>query len=174
MFKKLLVFVALVAVGAASYLGARAYFSSEDPATETATFNAGTISINLAKHDGYNEVPFVLNNWMPGQEQDVVFDVVNTSTVPVTLSGEVNGTWGGDLGDQMVYVLSANYWSDSAGDWLSLNHTGHGTFTYDNPIAANGGILTIKMRAQFDPAAGNDFQGKTYTATLNVTAHQVE
>jgi len=170
MLKKLLFVVALVAVGAASYGVARAYFSKEAPVSN-ATFKAGTINIDLAQHAGYNEVPFSMENWMPGQTQDVVVDVVNTSTVPVTLSGHVDGTWGGTLGDQMVHVIAANYWNGSS--WALLDTTGNGTFTYAGPVPANGGIATLRMTAKFEPEAGDVFQGETYTAAIHVTAEQV-
>lgn len=179
MLKKLLLIVALVAVGAVSYGVVRAYFSSKTPATSNATFQAGTIDINIEKHDGYNEVPFSMQNWMPGQTQMVVFDIRNTSTVPVTLSGIVNGTWGAALGDQLVHVTGAWYWDDSA--WAPLAADTHGTFTYADyaspavlkDVPANGGVVTMRMEATFDPAAGNEFQGETYTAEIQVTATQV-
>jgi len=177
MFRKLLLIVAFVAVGAGSYGIARALFTSKVPATSNASFTAGTIEINIEKHGGYNEVPFSMTNWMPGQKQMVVFDVRNSSTVPVTLSGEVNGAWvgndslGNPLGDQLVYVTAADYWNGS--DWVPLSTTGHGTFTYNGPVQANGGIVTMRMEATFDASAGNEFQGKTYSADINVTATQV-
>ena len=170
MFKRLLLIVAFVAVGAGAYGVARAYFSSKEPATSSATFQAGTINIDIAKHDGYNEVPFSMTNWMPGQTQDVVFDVVNTSTVPVTLSGHVDGAWGGTLGDQKVSVISATYWNGS--DWAPLSADSHGTFTYGDSVSSNGAV-TMKMTAKFDESAGNEFQGQTYTANIFVTAEQV-
>lgn len=172
MFKKLLIAVALVAVGAGTYGVARAYFSSQAP-VQTASFKAGTIDIDLAQHTGYNAVPFSMENWMPGQTQDVVVDVVNSSTVPVTLSGMVSGTWGGTLGDQMVRVIAAAYWNDPTSTWEPLAADSHGTFTYAGPVPANGGVVTIRMTALFDPLAGNDFQGQTYSANIEVTAEQV-
>lgn len=171
MIKKLLIVAALLAVGATTYGIARAYFTSKVPATSNATFTAGTIDINIQQHDGYNAVPFTLTNWMPGQTQDVVFDVRNTSTVPVTLSGHVDGTWGNGLGDKMVHVIAADYWNGSG--WAALSADTHGTFTFAGPVAENGGIVTMRMTAQFDPAAENDLQGETYSANIFVTAEQV-
>ena len=171
MLKKLLFLLALVAVGAGTYGIARAYFSSKAPAVGTATFQAGTIDINIEKHAGYNEVPFSMTNWMPGQTQEVVFDVKNTSTVPVTLSGLINGTWGDSLGDQKVSVIGADYWDGLA--WTPLTFDSHGNFTYDGPVPANGGVVTMRITAKFDESAGNEFQGQTYSAELQVTASQV-
>ena len=178
MFKKLLLTAAIVAVGAGSFMIARAYFSSATPATSHADFTAGTININLQQHEGYNSVPFNMENWMPGQKQMVVFDVRNTSTVPVTLSGIVNGTWSNNLGDHYVHVTKADYWNGS--DWMPLNADEHGTFTYADfgtsilkEVPANGGIVTLRMEASFDKEAGNEYQGKTYTATIQVTGTQV-
>lgn len=175
MLKKLLVIVAVVAIGATAYGVARAYFSS--PATSTAALTAGTININIEGHGGgYNAVPFSMTNWMPGQTQDVVFDVKNNSTVPVTLAGEVSGTWG-ELGDHFVSVQSADYWNGSA--WTPLNADSHGTFTYADYGSSTlinvpaGGTATMRMTAKFDPAATNDYQGKTYSATIKVTGTQV-
>lgn len=177
MFKKLLFLVALVAVGVASYGIARAYFSSKEPATSTATFQAGTIDINIEKHNGYNDVPFSMTNWMPGQTQEVVFDIRNTSTVPVTLSGVVNGEWDNGLGDHFVSVVGADYWD---GSWKPLDADSHGTFTYADSgssvlkeVPANGGVVTMRMIAKFSGDAGNDYQGRTYTAEIQVTATQV-
>jgi hypothetical protein len=177
MFRKLLLIVAFVAAGAGAYGIARAYFSNQIPASSTATFNTGSISINIGPHS-QNDVPFVLDNWMPGDTQEVVFDVNNTSTVPVTLSGSVNGTWGDPLGDQMVYVIAADYWNGSA--WRGLSTSGHGTFVYadrDNPSillqVPSGGSVSLRMTGEFDKNADNRFQNKTYTATLFVTAEQV-
>jgi len=175
MFRKLLLIVAFVAVGAGAYGVARAYFSSQAP-VKTATFQAGTININLEQHPGYNSVPFSMQNWMPGQTQDVVVDVVNNSTVPVTLTGGINGTWGTALGDHFVSVVGAYYWGNS--DWVALtDYDSHGNFVYGitdgSPIPA-GGLVTMKMRAKFDENAGNEYQNQTYSADIVVTAHQVE
>jgi len=178
MLKKLIIVVSLIAIGIASYGIARAYFSSKTPATSTATFQAGTIDINIAQHDGYNAVPFSMTNWMPGQKQEVVFDVVNSSTVPVTLSGVVNGTWG-TLGDHFMKVTRAEYWDGSG--WTALAADEHGTFTYADlasptvlkEVPANGGVVTMMMEATFDKDAGNEYQGETYTAEIQVTATQV-
>jgi len=176
MLKKLLLAVALVAVGAGSYGVARAYFSSKTPVASTASFTAGSISINIGAHS-QNAVPFVLNNWMPGDTQEVVFDINNTSTVPVTLTGLVNGTWGNVLGDQMVHVIGADYWNGS--EWKSLATIGNGTFTYADfgtsvlkEVPANGSV-SLRMTAEFDKDADNKFQGETYVAELQVTASQV-
>jgi hypothetical protein len=49
----------------------------------------------------------------------------------------------------------------------------NGTFSYAGPVPANGGIVTMRMKARFESEAGNDFQGKTYTASIFVTAHQI-
>jgi len=173
MFKKLLILVAFVAVGLASYGIARAYFSSKAPATGTATFQAGTIDINIQQHPGYNSVPFSMTNWMPGQTQDVVFDVVNSSTVPVNLVGSIDGTWGGTLGDKEVHVMGGYYWDGS--DWAPLNIDSHGNIVYDDPSGKLGAgeTATMKITAKFEETAGNEFQGETYTATLKVLAVQV-
>jgi len=176
--KNLLITLAFVVIGVGSYGIARAYFSSIEPAHSTATFQAGTITIDIAQHNGYNTVPFSMTNWMPGQTQDVVFDVVNSSTVPVTLSGLVNGTWGDALGDHYVSVIGADYWDGSG--WSALNADTHGTFNYADygssvlkEVPGNGGVVTFRMTAKFDENAGNEYQGQTYTADLYVTATQV-
>lgn len=178
MFKRLLLTAVIVAVGAGSFMVARAVFSTTSPATSSAEFKAGTININLQQHEGYNSVPFSMDNWMPGQKQLVVFDVRNTSTVPVTLSGVVNGTWGNSLGDHFVNVIDADYWNGT--DWMPLAADMHGTFTYADlgslvlkEVPANGGIVTLRMEASFDINAGNEFQGQTYTADIQVTGTQV-
>jgi hypothetical protein len=111
-----------------------------------------------------------LTNWMPGDEAWVAYDVRNTSTVPVTLTGYINGTWGAPLGDQMVHVVAAQYWDGST--WQNMAAP-NGTFSYAGPVPANGGIVTMRMKARFESEAGNDFQGKTYTASIFVTAHQI-
>lgn len=178
MLRKLFIAVALVAVGAASYGVARAYFTSITPAESSASFTAGSININVGPHNGYNAVPFELSNWMPGDTQKVVFDINNTSTVPVTLAGEVSGTWGEELGDTLVYVTAVEYWDGA--NWQNMATTGHGTFTYANASTPStllqvpaGGAATVRMTAEFDESADNKYQGKTYTANLSVTASQV-
>ncbi|MFA6423543.1 MAG: hypothetical protein WCW17_03795 [Patescibacteria group bacterium] len=115
---------------------------------------------------------------MPGQTQDVVVDVRNNSTVPVTLTGHIDGTWENGMGDQYVKVIAADYWD---GGWKTLAADSHGTFTYadfDTPttlkqVPANGGVVTLRMTAKFDENAGNEYQGKTYSAGIFVTASQV-
>ena len=177
MFKKLLFVVALLAVGAGSYGLARALFdNSRAPATSSASFTAGTINVSI-ETDGTNAVPFTLANWMPGQKQMVVFNVKNNSTVPVTLSGVVNGTWG-TLGDHFVSVTKAEYNNGSV--WAQMATTGHGTFTYADASTSStlievpaGGAARIRMEASFDINATNEYQGETYTADLFVTATQV-
>ena len=176
MFKKLLFFVALAAVGVGSYGIARALFSnSNDPAHSTATFTAGTISIDLTNHDG--STPFHLDNWMPGDKTWVAYDVKNNSTVPVTLSGHIDGTWGSVLGDHFVNVTDAEYWD---GSWKTLAADSHGTFTYADASSPGlliqlpaGSTVTMRMEASFDSAATNEYQGQTYTADIFVTATQV-
>ena len=174
MFKKLLILVAFVAVGAGSYGIARALFdNSETPATSAATFTAGTINIDLANHDG--TTPFHLDNWMPGDTKWVAYDVKNNSPVPVTLSGHIDGSW--DNGkDEYVHVIGAQYWN---GSWKDLNADSHGTFTYADASSPGtliqlpaGGSVTLRMNAQFDLGATNEYQGRTYTANIYVKATQ--
>lgn len=178
MFRKLLLIVAFVAVGAGSYGIARALFSnSDDPAKSSATFTAGEININI-ESDGTNAVPFSLSNWMPGNKQMVVFNVKNNSTVPVTLAGVVNGAWGNGLGDHFVYVTKAEY--DNGAIWAGMATTGNGTFTYADVSTPStlievpaSGVARIRMEATFDVNATNEYQGETYKADLIVTATQV-
>lgn len=175
MFKKLLFLVALVAVGAGSYGIARAYFSNiGTPATGTAEITAGTVSVSIANHDG-SSMPFTITNMMPGDQKDVVFDVVNTSSVSVNLVGAINGSWGDALGDKMMHIVGAQYWDGSA--WAGINSWDeHGNFKLEDAtdgfVPANQRVA-IKLTAGFDKEAGNDLQGGTYAAVLRVVAVQV-
>ena len=180
MFKKLLIVVALVAVGVASYGIVRAYFSKEVAATP-ATFTAGTINIDIAKNDANSSASVGLNNWMPGDTSWVAYDVKNNSTVPVTLSGHVDGAWdfwAYGTNDRLVTVTGAQYWDGS--NWQELNANPHGSFTYADArwpgtliqLPVNG-TVTMRMQAAFNVNAENDYQGHVYTANVFVTAHQV-
>ena len=178
MFRKLLLIVAFVAVGAGAYGVARAYFNTEKQAPSS-VLTAGTISIDLAKNDANSSASVALDNWMPGDTAWVAYDVKNTSTVPVTLSGHVDGLWNVAVGgeyDRLVNIVDAQYYD---GGWKTLNANSHGSFTYadfgstDLKALPVGATVTMRMQALFNTAAENDYQGKIYTANVFVTAHQV-
>ncbi len=178
MFKIFKSLFAIIAVGAIAISSTGAYFTKEVTLPSAAAITAGSISINIGAND-QNEVPFKMDNWMPGQTQEVVFNVNNTSTVPVTLSGLVNGKWDNGL-DEYVSVTEAEYWDGTA--WQKLATTGHGTFTYANRNDASGVLLAVpandhvslRMTALFSTDATDLYQGRTYSADLVVTASQVK
>jgi spore coat-associated protein N len=147
--------VAAVA-GGATY----AWFTSQANMNNN-TFSAGTLSISLSNPNG--SLPFTITNWAPGKTTELRLDVKNTGTLDAKVTGTVSGTWDGGLGDHYVSVKSIEYWNGTA--WVSAS---------PNLLIGAGQTLPIKAVVEFNSAAGNDYQGRTYWASFSVNATQPE
>lgn len=176
----------LVTAGAAAALliGATfAYFSAKDTSTGN-TLGTGTLTIDILDQNADTDFASEAlgTNWQPGETRLVNFDVKNTGTLPVNLRGFATGTWGyTSLDNQnMVKVTKVEAWNGS--DWTTLlSSSGITGYFYYSPNGSNaslyevaaGGRAQLQLSVTLDPLAGNDFQTKTFTATLQAEGKQI-
>jgi len=170
---------ALVLVGGATF----AFFS--DVGTSSGNvFGAGTLNVDITDQNA--DTPFegeaIVSNWAPGETAFVNFDVKNVGTLPVNLRGFSTGTWGNlDLDSQnMVKVIQVERWDGS--NWVNIqsNSSGITGYFYWSPDGTNNVLYTLnsddraqlRLTVELDADAGDDFQGQTFTASLQAEAKQ--
>jgi len=184
MNSKILLSGATAAAAAALIIGATfAYFSDTETSTGN-TFTAGTLDVEIT--DQNLDTPFqdeiLVTNWAPGEERFVNFDVKNFGSLPVNLRGFAAGTWN-DSGldaQNRVKVVKVERWDGSTWANIMTNPGGITGYFYWSPDGTNTSLYTLnsgdraqlRLTVKFDEGAGNDFQGKTFTASLQVEAKQ--
>ena len=176
--KSLSLVVAVAAVaGGATY----AYFSAT--ATASGTINTGTITVSLLNQNSETEFsPFTISNMYPGSTKQVEFDVKNTSSADkISIRGAAYGTWAGSFetnftpDNTLLKIVQVERYNGSG--WTTLIGDGNtaitGLFTDPYDVDTNGRAqyrLTVKL----DGAAGNEYQNKTYNASIKIQAKQGE
>jgi hypothetical protein len=109
----------------------------------------------------------------------VNFDVKNTGSLPMNIRGFATGSWNftPSAGDK-VSVTKVEAWNGSS--WVNL---GTGPFTgyfYYSPsgtdtalYVVNGGDrVQLQLTVKLDETAGDEFQGKTFTTSLQAEGKQ--
>ena len=178
---KILLSVASIAAAAALVIGATfAFFSDTDTSTGN-TLATGTLTINITDQnlDSDFQSETLGTNWQPGEERLVNFDVKNTGTLPMNIRGFATGSWNfsPSAGDK-VSVTKVEAWNGSS--WVNL---GTGPFTgyfYYSPDGINSSLYVVnggdraqlQLTVKLDETAGDEFQGKTFTATLQAEGKQ--
>lgn len=182
MFKKLLIVLALVAVGAGSYGIARALFSSNGT-TDDNTFTTGALTIVVSQDQMGGQIHPVISNWFPGDTAEVKFEVTNTSPKPINLAAYATGSWNAGLDDTMVKAIKIDYWKSGMPDWTEIKSDSNGItgLVYYSPIGTNADLYAVapgekvyfKITTEFDIDANNDYANQIYTANITVNATQV-
>lgn len=161
-----------------------AFFTDTDNSTGN-TLSTGTLEIDIV--DQNSSDPFqaesLVTNWQPGEEKLVNFDVKNIGTLPVNLRGFASGTWndaGLDSENRVKVVKVERY--DGGWQTLMTNAAGITGYFYDSSDGTSGGTLfdlapgsrsQFQLTVKLDENAGNNFQNKTFTASLQVEAKQL-
>jgi spore coat-associated protein N len=155
--KKILVSLMVIAL-VAGLIGAgiSAYFSDEESSTGN-TFTAGTLNIELGS--GSWSGGFSYDNMCPGETVTFTIEVTSVGSLPLdyTVTADLNGDLAGGS-NPCTRVVKIDG-SESTADSLS---------------AAGGGDVsdTITVEVTMPTAAGNEYQGKTGTLDITITATQ--
>jgi len=181
--KKIVVSLATMGAAGALLVGATfAYFSATGNSTGN-HISTGilTLSITDQNADTAFQSEDLGTNWQPGEERLVNFDVKNTGNLPMNIRGFATGSWNftPPAGGDKVSVTKVEAWNGLG--WSSL---GTGPFTgyfYYSSTGTNAGLWAVNAgdRAQLqltlklDETAGNEFQNKTFTATLQAEGKQI-
>ncbi|PIQ91923.1 MAG: hypothetical protein COV70_01695 [Parcubacteria group bacterium CG11_big_fil_rev_8_21_14_0_20_39_22] len=182
--KKIVLGFGVVAFVAAVVVGTTGAFFTDSETTGDNRFQAGTLSIDIDQ-SSQGSLPIIVDNWAPGETATVRFDVENTGTLPLNLRTSYNGSWNfaGDPG--YFKVTKIERFNESNSTWATLaqstNGIGTGSQVYVSPTGAEaslysvspGEIVRLRQVVLFDSQAGNEFQGRTYTANITVDAKQV-
>lgn len=171
-------FVAAIVVGTTG-----AYFTDSKSTGEN-RFSAGTLSIGIdqSMHGG---LPVIVNNWAPGSEAKVQYAVKNTGSLPVHIRSAYHGAWdfGGDA--KVFKVTSVDKFNESNSTWTPVMQKTQG-LEQNSPVflssdgtenglvaIAPGQTVNLRLSVLFDPVAGNEYQGKQFTAFVTIDAKQV-
>lgn len=141
--------------------GSYAIFTSSAQNTGN-TFAAGTVIIKLDKADVPAEKYFNLTNMAPGDSEIQPVTVSNAGSLE--LRYDLTLAVGGDLGtgDKKLEITA---YSDAAGT-VALNAA--------DRVLAVGGSETIYVKVTLPKEAGNEYQGKSGTASIKVDAEQTK
>jgi len=181
-----------ILLGAASILAAIAlitgatfaFFSDTETSTGN-TFASGTLDVSITDQnsDDLFQGEAVVSDWKPGNQTFVNFDVKNVGSLPVNLRGFAAGTWNVPALDSqnMVKVVQVERWDGSSWANILSNPSGITGYFYWSPNGNNSALYTVnagdraqlRLTVEFDPDAGNDFQGQTFTSSLQVEAKQI-
>jgi len=181
------IFASLATIGAASALliGATFAFFSDTETSEDNTFSAGTLEIDILDQNA--DTPFeseaLVTNWAPGDQNFVNFDIKNVGSLPINLRGFAAGTWGSSEldGQNMVYVTKVERWNGASWETLATGSPAITGYFYYSPDGTNTSLFEVsadtraqlRLTVKFDENAGDDFQGATFTSSIQVEAKQV-
>ncbi|MBI4037482.1 hypothetical protein HY382_00350 [Candidatus Curtissbacteria bacterium] len=182
---RILLAAASILAAAALVVGATFAFFSDTEISTGNTFTAGTLEVDITDQnaDTLFESEAIVGNWAPGDQSFVNFDVKNVGTLPVNLRGFAAGSWGtNELDSQnMVRVVQVERWDGSSWVNIQSNPSGIIGYFYWSPDGTNTALYTVnagdraqlRLTVEFDEDAGNDFQGQTFTSSLQVEAKQL-
>jgi len=169
-----------------------AWFSDTQSTTDTATFTAGELSIEVT--DGSFETP---GNWAPGDTAILYLSIENKGNIDITqlLLRDVGYEWTGCNFKHAILITGCDEKVWPATDWMTsfdpndmtlatyfLGKTsGPGIYTdYDwrmlnfagRPVLKPGEILKFRYYLEFDENAGNEYQGATCSFNIEVYVSQ--
>ncbi len=166
------------AVGAGAFGVTSAYFTDEATSAQN-KFVTGTLKVSVDQ--SMQTINPVIENWAPGDIEEVRFDVVNEGSLPVNLRSFALGEWfDSSLSAEMVKVVKVEYWDGSAWQVIRQANAGIEGYVYYSPNGYNSSLFELKagdkeefkLSVKFDETAGNDYQNKKYKAQLTVEAKQ--
>lgn len=169
--------IALISTVVAGATGA--FFTGSD--TAAAQITTGSLAINLQNQNSEDDFSFNLAGMVPGQTAVIGLDIVNDGSIPVHLRGAAFGQWTGApaLDATKIRIMKIERWDGS--NWVVVDDTGPitGLFYY-SPDGTDTGLITVgnnekaqlQLTIEFNPDAGNDYQGRTYNAAFVIQAKQ--
>ena len=177
MIKKITLSMAMIAVTLVAVTTATVAYFTDVATNSNNTFSAGTLDIDFGEPA---TLPVTLTNMQPEEEQTVQFNVRNNGTLPVNLAAYAIGTWNnGNLLDDKIHVTKVEYFD---GTWLPIisNDPILGVVYY-SPNGLNSGLWTLapgvteefRLTVKLDDTADNNYMSRTYYATINVGAKQL-
>ena len=193
MINKRITMSAFSIVTALSLMGGATYAYFTDSVTsQNNTFSTGTLDINISQNDpdpeSFDNIESI-SNWAPGDSQLVEFNIQNAGSLPVHLRGFAAGAWTGTFPEaftpdpNLVQVTRVQYRLNGAGTWTNLVgdgttpltgvfHFGTNGLETDLFNVTPGTQVNLRLTVLFDEDAGNEYQGKTYNAKVQVHAKQ--
>lgn len=152
-----------------------AYFSSQQT-TNANTLQTGTLQAAITQN-----TPLSVTNWQPGEEKFLDFTVVNTGQLPFYARAVLNIAWSdASLPSDVIERVGAERWI--GGDWHVVSTTVEPA-TLPLLLSTDGTEGTLlsllptkqekfRMKIRLSPDAANEYQGKTLTGAVTVTAKQ--
>lgn len=170
-----------IAAAGALLIGATfAYFNATDTSTNN-HISTGTLDLNITDQNANTafQSEALGTDWQPGETRLVNFDVKNTGTLPMNIRGFATGSWNftPSLGDKVSVTKVERY----NGGWQEL---GSGPFTgyfYYSQNGTDSELFTLnggdkaqlQVSVKLAEDAGNEFQGKTFTVTIQAEGKQI-
>ncbi len=152
-----------------------AYFSSRQT-TDANSFQTGTLEVDISQ-----ATPLNVSNWQPGESKQVEFVINNTGQLPLFARVVLDASWSDDqLGTDVIERTSVDRWI--AGNWVAVSTQVQpatdpmfiSTDGTENTLLAllTNGQERFRMTIQLSPNAGDEYQGKTLSGSVTVTAKQ--
>lgn len=177
---KSLAIIAVVVLGVAG--ATYAYFTKQGQVAGAVA--TGTIDLAITNQNSNAAFSFQMEKLAPGEERLLNLDIKNTGTLPEYLRGAIIGRWEwnslhNNANDALVSIVKVERWNGSS--WQTLVGSGPvtGVFYYSpngnesSLYAVNPGEKAqLQLTVKLSGAAGNEFQGKNYNATIQVGAKQ--
>lgn len=164
--------------------GTFAFFTSQANSTGN-SLTAGSVTVSVV--DQNQDSAFVnealASNWAPGDQTLVNFDVKNSGTLPVNLSGFAAGTWNNPTLDSLNKVKVVKVERYNGIGWETILNiptgiTGNFYYTSDGttggiPYVVNpGDRAQLQLTVEFDSTADDQFEGAIFTSQIQVNAKQ--
>ncbi|MDP2593684.1 MAG: TasA family protein [bacterium] len=159
-----------------------AYFTDSKTTGEN-RFSAGTLSIGV-EQTMQGSLPVIVNNWAPGESALVQYSVKNTGSLPVHIRSSYTGAWNFSGDKNLFKVLSVEKFNENNSTWSVLMQNSSG-ISQNSPVFLSqsgtdsgltvlspGQTLNMRLNVLFDPSAGNEYQGKQFSALVAVDAKQ--
>ncbi len=166
----------VVSLALASVVGVSGAFFTYAGQTQATQLKSSSLTMTL------NGATPEIDNWLPGQVQELVYTLENSGTLPVQVKAYVAGSWADPMLEQSVVSIDRleiwqdNTWQQISGAWpledefLIVRQTGDTDPTTLEP--GDGVQLRVSLRLSEDVT--NEYQAELFNTELHVAGKQLD
>jgi hypothetical protein len=154
----------------------KAFFNASAESLDN-IFVSGTLDLSVDQDSILS-----INNWKPGEEHTMNFQIKNIGTLPVHIKGYLAGNWSNQDLDSSLFELSAlkvlvnGVWQEFNTSSLGLNSEFFisNTFTDENLISIQPNEdIEVQITVKLAENVGDEYQNQTFNSSLHIAGKQV-